>query len=217
MKIYIIGRQGDIQIQNESVSLKHAKLSYVTATDLLIEDLDSTNGTCVNGKRIKRKRIKLTDEVVLGEYAVDLKAEISRLPKTDEDVKTRFKELEEVYKDYSESKVKLQSKTAVKSAFKRMIPMALPGLLISLICLLIPAANITVIQVLSGILTSAGLAMGAAWGAVEQGKIPERINELEEQFKLDYVCPDCQSFLGNTPWKGLDNRGHCSYCKRKFK
>ena len=51
----IIGRrpESDIHIDNLAVSGQHARIMTI-AGDSFLEDLDSTNGTFVNGKRVKK-------------------------------------------------------------------------------------------------------------------------------------------------------------------
>ena len=73
--IYKIGRtaDNDIIINESEVSRKHAIITKVNNTEFIIEDLDSANGTFVNGKRVKRKSIRLEDKLVIGGKQIDLK------------------------------------------------------------------------------------------------------------------------------------------------
>jgi pSer/pThr/pTyr-binding forkhead associated (FHA) protein len=71
-EITSIGRseECDIVIESPYVSAKHA-LIRKKGKRFYIEDLNSTNGTFVNGKRVKFSRIKNGDIITLGD--VDLK------------------------------------------------------------------------------------------------------------------------------------------------
>jgi len=71
-EITSIGRseECDIVIESPYVSAKHA-LIRKKGKRFYIEDLNSTNGTFVNGKRVKISRIKNGDIITLGD--VDLK------------------------------------------------------------------------------------------------------------------------------------------------
>lgn len=64
-----IGRkpQNDIQIDNLAVSGEHAAVLTIL-NDSFLEDLDSTNGTLVNGRPIKKHCLKHNDVVELGKY-----------------------------------------------------------------------------------------------------------------------------------------------------
>ena len=69
----IIGRDAgnDIQIDNMAVSREHAKIITGPAY-YFIEDLNSTNGTFVNGKKIKKKFLKKDDEVSIGKHSLQI-------------------------------------------------------------------------------------------------------------------------------------------------
>ena len=64
-----IGRkpQNDIQIDNLAISGAHAVVVTILH-DSFLEDLDSTNGTFVNGKQIKKHFLQNNDVVELGKY-----------------------------------------------------------------------------------------------------------------------------------------------------
>ena len=66
-----IGRdsENDIQIDNISVSRVHAKI-IEGPNYYLLQDLSSTNGTFVNGKRVNQKYIKEDDEIVIGKHTI---------------------------------------------------------------------------------------------------------------------------------------------------
>ena len=64
-----IGRKSDndIQIDNLAVSGQHAAIITIL-NDSFLEDLDSTNGTFVNGKLIKKHVLKNRDVVSIGKH-----------------------------------------------------------------------------------------------------------------------------------------------------
>jgi Domain of unknown function (DUF4388)/FHA domain len=63
----IVGRSSelDMVLVEDMVSRKHAKIA-TTADQIIIQDLGSTNGTFVNGEKIKRARLKEGDRVLIG-------------------------------------------------------------------------------------------------------------------------------------------------------
>ncbi|QDQ26279.1 FHA domain-containing protein [Chitinimonas arctica] len=64
-----IGRKAhnDIQIDNLAVSGEHARLNMI-GNDVFLEDLESTNGTQVNGQPVQRQLLQDGDLVELGKY-----------------------------------------------------------------------------------------------------------------------------------------------------
>ena len=66
-----LGRRpyNDVVIDNLAVSGEHAVLQMVGA-DVFIEDLNSTNGTYINGKAIKKQLLQHNDTVEVGKYKI---------------------------------------------------------------------------------------------------------------------------------------------------
>jgi FHA domain len=64
-----LGRRpyNDIVIDNLAVSGEHAVLQMV-GSDVFIEDLNSTNGTYINGKAVKKQLLVNNDTVEIGKY-----------------------------------------------------------------------------------------------------------------------------------------------------
>jgi pSer/pThr/pTyr-binding forkhead associated (FHA) protein len=65
----ILGRkaENDIQVDNLAVSGQHAAIITIL-NDSFLEDLDSTNGTYVNGKLVKKHALKNGDVVTIGKH-----------------------------------------------------------------------------------------------------------------------------------------------------
>ncbi|MEE9334652.1 MAG: FHA domain-containing protein [Granulosicoccaceae bacterium] len=71
-----IGRRStnDVCIANLSVSGKHARITLDT-TGALIEDLNSTNGTYINGRLISRQLLDGGDQIIIGKTRVQYQIE----------------------------------------------------------------------------------------------------------------------------------------------
>jgi pSer/pThr/pTyr-binding forkhead associated (FHA) protein len=66
-----LGRRpyNDIVIDNLAVSGEHAVMQMVGA-DVFIEDLNSTNGTYINGKAVKKQLLAHNDTIEIGKYKI---------------------------------------------------------------------------------------------------------------------------------------------------
>ncbi|OYT92170.1 MAG: FHA domain-containing protein [Burkholderiales bacterium PBB3] len=71
-----LGRRpyNDIVIDNLAVSGEHAILQ-MTGADVVLEDLNSTNGTYVNGKAVKRQQLQSGDAIEIGKYKIKFVAD----------------------------------------------------------------------------------------------------------------------------------------------
>lgn len=66
-----LGRRpyNDIVIDNLAVSGEHAVLQ-MSGNEVFVEDLNSTNGTYLNGKAVKKQRLNNGDTVEIGKYKI---------------------------------------------------------------------------------------------------------------------------------------------------
>ena len=79
-----LGRRpyNDVVIDNLAVSGEHAVVQLVGA-DVYLEDLNSTNGTYVNGKAIKRQLLQDSDMVEIGKYRIRFALDATAAPDGD--------------------------------------------------------------------------------------------------------------------------------------
>jgi len=112
----IIGRDSgnDIQIDNMAVSREHARITREPAIlnkgpdDYFVEDLDSINGTFVNGQKVDKKLLVTGDEITIGKYFLkiyfDDDPETTKIGQIDEKEKTyRMKpnDFEKIFEKHS--------------------------------------------------------------------------------------------------------------------
>lgn len=70
------GPDNDIHIDNLAVSTHHAKI-YQDAGRVIIEDLNSLNGTFMNNQRITKSFLKIGDKILIGKHHILLDDTIS--------------------------------------------------------------------------------------------------------------------------------------------
>lgn len=224
----IVGKKGNqkVAITDSRVSRNHCKLTEQADGKFILEDLNSTNGTFVNGNSVLKTIVSRDTIIQLGP---ELKIKVADLvgsqvtgqpqnqpqkqpnqPKEPEvDYTAAFNRLQYVYERYSNDKIALL-KDARKKNQMRSLPMFAVGI-VSLFLTIVPGLAPFRMYI---VLIATGL---AGWGAkVAFGtdvEFPEKMEALTKQFKIDYVCPKCGNFLGDIPFENLRNRKTCGICK----
>ena len=155
----------------------------------------------------------MTDTIKLGDnYVLD----ISEVLKFNNDYSEEFLALKKVYDNYIQEKVRIQSANQFKTRIFQSLPFALPGI-IGIIIGFLGERNPLLLGV-SLFIAICAPTIGIYLGAKQSAKIPLLLQDLVNQFKIDYVCPKCGTFLGEVPWESLRNRKQCpvSSCKAKW-
>ena len=214
MKI-TIGKAEDnsFVIKDPEVSRYHAALTKEENGDLLLEDLDSTNGTFVNDIQIMKKKVFAGDKIMLG---TSYTLYVSDILKSDNDYSEEFAQLKDIYDNYIMKKINIQSKNQFKTRLFQSLPFAMIGVFGILMHFLKKTSN--GLLAISFIIAICAPVLGIYFGARQAAKIPELLQNLANQFKIDYVCPKCGAFLGELPWESLNNKKQCpvSTCKAKW-
>ena len=86
-KQIVIGRSSelDMVLVEDMVSRKHAKIT-LAGGKITIEDLGSTNGTFVNGEKVKTARLKEGDRILVGTSILKLVRQGANVPELDDAV-----------------------------------------------------------------------------------------------------------------------------------
>jgi pSer/pThr/pTyr-binding forkhead associated (FHA) protein len=192
-KQYKIGRNedNDIKIKRPEVSGYHCTITIVSENVIVLEDNGSTNGTFVNGTRIKRALITPQDEVTLAKLRVKFdkifeKHSIAKSVPLNQtlDFIEEFAQLKPVYEAYREAKLAAMGSDNLKQKGLQAALSFIPF-------------------------------VGSALGILASSTVnpQEKIFALTEEFKINYVCPKCKRFLGDLPWQNLANQKKCVACK----
>jgi len=195
------GAQNHLVIREPSISSKHCSVRELSEGTFLIEDLDSSNGTFLNGKRVRQTLIKPGDHLLLAAFELEVGLVLELL--NEEHLKTgviydeyrkqqniyaEFAKLKSVYDDYQKMKRKIMQTNNLKS---------------------------TGIKAGLSVIPFVGSALGILSGTLT-GNVQADMMELEEEFKKKYVCPGCFKFLGAEPFENMERRGFSLVCKTKW-
>lgn len=226
----IVGRKGTqrLPITDTSVSREHCKLIINADGTYIVENL-SANGTFVNGNSIIRTTVTSDTTLRLGANFIIAVSELLPSPITNnssienlqkqkaldsnqERYEKEFRRLKLIYDRYSTDKIAIQ-KEANMANFYRMLPMTLMAI-VSL-----GAACIPGLGAISPIIAVIGLGL-LVYSLIKSYNgnrdNPERLEALNRQFMIDYVCPKCGNFLGFIPYENLENKSVCNFCKCKW-
>ncbi|MDR2763642.1 MAG: FHA domain-containing protein [Tannerella sp.] len=203
----------DFVVDDAYISRYHAKLIRDENGNLFIEDTHSTNGTFVNGDQVIRKKINTTDRITLGEHCT---INIKEVLKFDNDYSEEFAALKPIYDAYIKEKIRIQSSNQFKTRLFQSLPFAVIGVA-GLVIGFAGKGNYN-IMIASFFLAICAPTVGVYFGAKQSAKIPELLQNIANQFKIDYVCPKCGAFLGEIPWESLVNKKQCpvASCKAKW-
>jgi hypothetical protein len=211
----IIGRQvsgpDDIKVPDNftDVGRKHAKVT-IQENDMLLEDLDSTNGTFVNGVQVHKKLISASDNVMLGGgdgYEVNISHIIEHYNKlvllNKTDFIEEFNALQKIYSDYFVERNKLKKQSGVKAFIPRII-ITLAGMAVTFG---IPMES----NIRYAVMTVLGLVGGAS--TLIKGddlKLQDALDTLAVQYQNKYLCPKCKKKIGlNNSWKMIKSGKVC--------
>jgi len=73
------------------------------------------------------------------------------------------------------------------------------------------------LKVIGGVGTAIAVLVGGMWASSSLAKTPERLNNLQQEFMKEYVCPNCKQYFGEQPWENIHALGKCRACGREFK
>lgn len=221
-KIAAVGRPGSVPL---SVSREHCSLE-VEFTDtpqrdvvsIKVTNLKTVNLTSVDGLEVESKQISPDSQLQLGaeRYTVDLPVVLDAMRKMLGEVEVVFSiaHLKPMLDDFNRDKLNVSVRVA-KDANKQRLQgiLSMSGMLVGFIpgipmavrfCIIVAALGVAIYFFVKG----------------ARGKtVPEMQYELDQTFKQNYVCPnpDCQHFIGYTPYEDILKRGACPYCKAKYK
>lgn len=228
---YTIGRHADnaIRIPNGKVSSWHARLIQCTPTSFVLEDLDSKNGTFVDGGRITRKVIDKTTLLRLAdaEYTAEQFLNLVPVqvatphilpaqpairpqpapPKDALDFTNPFAELKQVYEQYP------QLRRACRSREKMIRTGSV--IISSIVGISAVLATGGVTLPLLHVMSGAGLSVLVPTLCSTILSTDEKLELIDKEYRERYRCPNpgCRDPFGAREWELLNQQKTCRRCQ----
>jgi pSer/pThr/pTyr-binding forkhead associated (FHA) protein len=234
--ILTVGRSGENQIviDKHGISRKHARLTFITDNMVLLEDLESTYGTMVDGRRYDRTIIGPDSKVVFGQVSpldwqqvLTLRKPPAPVPRFVADTQGQLR-----FPESSGSIPRINQAEIVPPAPKpkpKSDPLDFREEFTQLAQVHEMYMNTREaiqtkdpikqawVRSACGLIPILGVPVGQLLAA-HFINIPEKLLTLDKEFKRTYVCPNpaCGEFLGNVPYNDLTKRKQCRTCKAKW-
>ena len=219
-----IGRdpQNDYVINDKNVSRNHAKLIIYNDTEYFLEDLNSSNGTFVNGVRIQQKKVKAGDFLSFARNgnSIELNDLIELISKIKSDNRSiaqndytaEFQKLEKIYTDYPSEQKNLK-KIEKDVRFYSVVISSTIGVL-AFVLSFFKSSGSSLFILVSGI-SSLGISILAPTLASRFLKTDEKLESLEKNYREKYRCPNphCHHPFGNREWAYWAKKRNCPSCK----
>ena len=215
-KVITIGRDTDntIQINQSDISGRHVRITRTDRNTFFVEDLGSTNHTFVDDMPVRKATIGLEDKLRLSKDTfIDLK-EIFQIEPDDKPAAgdsiyiDEFLKLKTLWDETERQKKQVRMRYQRNTSFIRL------GIMLVFIVAAIPFQ-----AKLGPVFFVISVAAGAIASAFVPVSTPEELRTLEERLHRTYVCPHCESKLGQWSWSFYAETDKCSNpnCKKSFK
>lgn len=210
---------GDTNSVPNSVSREHAEITVDDYDRIFVRNINPANQTMVNGMRVMTCEVTRADTLYLGSqgYQVNVGSIVGSFVKEKVDIR----HLETIYVNYKQALLNEQKKNQRVNLWRTL------------------SSTMTTLAIGSGVFLSQTEAFksgestnyaypilyGCAivimlgitiWTFMHSNSAEER-ERLTQKFQDDYVCPKCEIFFGNMPYKQLYKRGKCYNCGVEFK
>jgi len=228
-KTITLGRDSsNTKVYNKGdISSKHAKITLIGTNEYEVEDLDSTNGTYVNGYRIKKAKISGNDQLRLSmDTIVDVpalfgaKLPFPPMPKKNspKDFTNEFAQLKEIYDNYKAERAKITIDYNRRTGLVRGVLTSVPMVAIMFIAMGMGQDGEQKIRNSLGMSMMLLMTLGstlASYFTSDNSKMLAKLDELDENFGIRYVCPnpDCLHQLNGQAWNILHSTGECPKCR----
>ena len=203
------GKDNDYVITHKMVSEKHAIIEIDENKVLTLKDLNSTNGTKVNGREIITKKITQNDEIQFGAFIVDEEDLFENLRlfqnKDRENFSKEFILLRQVEIEYKKKKHLEEQKG-------KIIPIAIRTSGVILIAFLLIKFDLVSKENRLYLFTIAGGLAGILATFTESHKQKKKLEDLLFEYAQEFKCPKCNFEMMNKSWNYWKKKKRCPKC-----
>ena len=200
--------ENDVVLQNDKVSGTHARAYFNEQEEIVLEDLESRNGTYVDGRKIKQAVIDVNSRISLGDEMVDYSGLSTKLRHKNRDFSVEFLHLREVYDNFRNDLEQIRKSDEKKNFIIRLGFSLFPLVVVLFLGKYIPQ-NLKILFYTG----SPVIFMVITYFKQLSSTSKKKIEELSEQFLKTYKCPSCRCSLGNASWNLLADQKICFSCK----
>lgn len=208
---FYIGRnsKNDLQLASPSVSGEHAKV-YISKDyqNYTIEDLNSTNGTYINGQAIVKKELSKKDKIVFGDEEVQTEEFFDKIAafihERRTDFSEEFTELQDLERKFQKDKDKANKFFKIKSAALRLAVT---------VGIMLVVGQFTPREYRIYLMGAIGL-VGTVIStlSMSEDRLRNRIEDLSVEFMSAFSCPKCDMELSGKSWKYWRSKKNCPKC-----
>lgn len=228
------GQIGQLHLKDASISRKHCEIEPMGNNRFRVKDLGSTNGTYLDGRMISEDYLSGESRLTLGEHllkyslsevyflatnqdraSVSLEPEQmsnlvqqTNLRESNDKHRRAFAELETYYASYNEEVLRIEKNKVVVIGGIRYIP----TIIVALLSLVLPREY----MVWAGAVALPTLLVSIMLSSRLQANYTDRLYQMREDFKNNWICPACSKSLGSNSWQMLKRQGKCPHCSIRW-
>ncbi|WP_051199616.1 FHA domain-containing protein [Christiangramia echinicola] len=209
---FYIGRNNDndLKLASPSVSGEHARISISDDyQSYVLEDLDSTNGTYINGQPVAKKELSKKDKIILGKEEIQSEKLFKELKSFIHNKRTDFSEefstLQMLERSFQKDKDKANKFFKIKSAALRLAVT---------VGIMLIVGQFTPREYRIYLMGGIGL-IGTVIStlSMSEGRLRNKIEDLTVEFMSSFSCPKCEMELAGKSWKYWKSKKNCPKCK----
>ncbi|WP_337040330.1 FHA domain-containing protein [Emticicia sp. 17c] len=204
------------------ISRHHAFITVESKSPLKMNvTAKSVNKTFINGKVLENNKpyalniddalqlVSIQNEPIsIKELLTFAKIPLPKAP-TAKQYKPDFLLLKDIYDNYKKESTRLTKKDALINGLRSSV-FALSTASVGLIAILGKEDDTTMKLVKIGIPVVVVIGVTLFLNSISPR---DKIIQLNDQFEVDYICPNCSRSFGKTSWTLLARQNQCAFCK----